>query len=121
MINGCISATMIRSCAFSLTIEETSLQLRGQHQMCRIARDFACSTHGPQASGTPAVLSRRRIPAWSVRSGGQLGTNLFVCLISRGRSSRLYTPVATQIIRISDVKHLQLLCFSVILGYDSSC
>lgn len=118
MVNDCIEATAIGNCTLSLNIEETSMQLRGQYQMCRIARDFECSTHGPRAPGTPAALSRRRISAWSVRSGDQLGTNLFVCLISRGRSSRLYTPVATQLIRISDVKHLQLLCSSMILGYD---
>jgi hypothetical protein len=61
------------------------MQFRGRHQMCRIARDFALSTHGPQSSRTPTALSRRRISAWRVRSGGESGTNLFVCLISQAR------------------------------------
>jgi hypothetical protein len=57
---------MMRGCAFSYASVKTPMKFRGQQQMCRIARDFALSTHGPQTQGTPTALSRRRV---SVRSG----------------------------------------------------
>lgn len=44
------------------------------------------ASHGPQTPGTPAALSRRRgIRPEGLLRGDELGTNLFVCLISRGR------------------------------------
>ena len=69
----CVSAVVSNKCAVSRAILLSRLTVR-KHQK-------------------PPALSRRRISAWRVRSGGELGTNLFVCLISRGR---LYTPVAVQ-------------------------
>jgi len=86
--------------------------------MCRIARDFALATHGPQASGTPTALSRRRVSAWRVRSGvNSARTCLFVSSLEAGYKH----PFAAQLVSSHGCQLSPDSVLSLILGYDRCC
>ena len=113
-----MEATRLQSCASFLNIHRIPLRIRGQQQMCRIARDFALATHGPQASGTPTALSRRRVSAWRVRSGvNSARTCLFVSSLEAGYKH----PLLLSSYQVTAVNYLQILYYLLILGYDRCC
>ena len=112
-----MGATRLQSCASSSIIHKSSLRVRGQQQMCRIARDFALPTHGPQAPGTPTALSRRRVSAWRVRPGvNSVRTCLFVSSLEAGYKH----PLLLNLSQVAGVSYLQILRRLLIPGYDTS-